>query len=185
MESAGLGECNYYLKARFPTAAQAAAALPRMCDLLAQGEAAYEYWQNSRPSAHEEEPGWQLPSPEVFWGGFRERFPLVYRYLQELAGTPDWNNDLAGQLSCMVDPRDSRTIDPRASLVREGDILLLKLSGIWHYAEMGLLERYCLEDIGAVAVGSISEEDFEWDEDEDEDEQEGPEDWELFEAIEL
>jgi hypothetical protein len=179
MEGAWLGECNYYLKARFPTAERATAAVPRLSELLGQGEAARDYWQNSRPSWLREG-GRQPPSAEVFWAGFRERFPLVYRYLRELADTPDWNNGLAGQLSCMVDPRVPQRGDPRASLIQERDTLLLKLSGIWHFAEMGRLERYCLEDLGAVAAGSISEEDLERYDDE-----EAPEDWEFFEAIEM
>jgi hypothetical protein len=179
-----LGECNYYVKARFPTPERAAAAVPRLCELLGQGEAAREYWQGARPSPLREGRR-QPPSAEVFWADFRERFPLVHRYLRGLADTPDWNNGLAGQLSCMVDPRVPRRGDPSASLAQEEDTLLLKLSGIWHCAELGRLERYCLEDLGAVAVGSISQEDLERYANEDADEPEVPEDWEYFEAIEL
>lgn len=181
-----MGECNYYLKARFPTAERAGMAIPRLTELLGQGEAAYEYWQNSRSGSHVGEQGRQPPSAETFWAGFRDRFPLVHRYLRELADTPDWNNGLAGQLSCMVDPRDPRRVDPRASLDREGNTLLLKLSGIWHVADLGRLERYLVEALGAVGAGSISEEDLDPGDDEDEDgEYEGPEDWEFFEAIDL
>lgn len=179
-----MGECNYYLKARFPTTEGAGAAVPRLNELLGQGEAARAYWQDARPhplrEAHQ-----QAPSAEAFWAGFSERFPLVHRYLRELAGTPDWNNGLAGQLSCLVDPRVSRRGDPSASLVQDGDTLLLKLSGIWHCAELGRLQRYCVEDLGAVAAGSISQEALEYYEDEDADDPEVPEDWEYFEAIEL
>ena len=95
-----MGECNVYLKARFPTAKRAAAAVPRLSELLGQGEAARDYWQNSRPGSPLRERGWQPPSAEVFWAGFRERFPLVHGYLRALADTPDWNNGLAGHLSC-------------------------------------------------------------------------------------
>jgi hypothetical protein len=173
-----VGECNYYLKARFPTAERAAAAMPRLCELLGQGEAARAYWQDSRPRISRAS-GPEPPSAEVFWAGFRDKFPLVYAYLRELADTLDWNNGLAGQLSCLVDPRVRRRGDPSASLTQEGDVLLLKLGGIWHGAELGRLERFFLDDLGAVAVGSASEEDFELDEDE------VMEDWEFFEAIEV
>jgi hypothetical protein len=179
-----VGECNYYLKARFPTAARAAAAMPRLCELLGQGEAARTYWQDSRPRIPRTS-GPEPPSAEVFWTGFRERFPLVHAYLRELADAADWNNGLAGQLSCMIDPRIPRRGDPSASLVQEGDTLLLKLGGIWHFAEVGRLERYLLEELGAIAAGSISQEELEWFEDEDDDEPVTPEDWEYFEAIEV
>jgi hypothetical protein len=179
-----MGECNYYLKARFSTAERATAAAPRLSELLGQGEAARDYWQSARPHALREG-GRQPSSTEAFWAEFRERFPLVHDYLRELAGTPDWNNGLSGQLSCMVDPRVPRRGDPSASLVQEGDTLLLKLSGIWHFAELGRLERYLVEEFGAVAAGSISQEELERYEDEDDDEPVTPEDWEYFEAIEL
>jgi hypothetical protein len=58
-------------------------------------------------------------------------------------------------------------------------VLLLKLGGIRHCAELGRLERFFLDDLGAVAVGSVSEEDF------DLDEGEVMEDREFFEAIEV
>jgi hypothetical protein len=38
-----MGECNFYLKARFKTAKQARAAMPRLTALLAEGEVAYKY----------------------------------------------------------------------------------------------------------------------------------------------
>jgi len=162
-----LSERDFYLKARFATVEQATASMPRLSELLRQGEAAYLYWQDSRPGAHGRQEDWQLPEAETFWAGFRQHFPLVHRYLRELADTPDWNNGLAGQLSCLVSLY-SLQAKPFASLIQEGSLLLLKLSGIWHLAEMGRLERYCREDLGAVAVGSMSEDDLDWDEDEEE-----------------
>lgn len=174
-----MGECNYYLKARFATAERAAAAIPPLSGLLRQGEAAQDYWQNSRPRIPQRS-GSEPPSAEVFWAGFRDRFPLVHAYLGELADTPDWNNGLAGQLSALVDPRVQRDGDPSASLTQEDDVLLLKLGGIWHCAELIRLERFFLEDLGAAAVGSVSEEDFE-----SEEGGEALEDWEFFEAIEV
>jgi hypothetical protein len=67
-------------------------------------------------------------------------------------------------------------------LVRSGDLLLLQLNMIWHATEMGLLERYCCEDLGAVAVGSLSEEDLDLDEDSDLEDAHDP-DLDPFEAI--
>jgi hypothetical protein len=173
-----VGECNYYLKARFSSIERAEAAVPILCELLGQGERARAYWQESRPRIPRTS-GSEPPSPEAFWAGFRQRFPLVYSYLRELADTPDWNNGLAGQLSCLVDPKIPRHGDPGASLDREDRVLLLKLGGIWHCAELGRLERFFLEDLGAVAVGSVSEEDFDLDEEEGEVMTDG----EFFDAI--
>jgi hypothetical protein len=159
-----VGECNYYLKARFASAERAADALPRLCELLGQGEAARAYWQAARPVSLRR--GDAAPPPaEVFWAGFRERFPLVHVYLRELADTPDWNNGLAGQLSALVDPQATRPRDPRASLIQASNLVLLKLCGIWQCAELGRLERFCREELGAVAVGSLSEYDYAWGED--------------------
>jgi hypothetical protein len=163
-----LSERDFYLKARFATVQQAAAAMPRLRELLRQGEAAYLYWQDLRPGAHGSQAGRQPANAETFWAGFRQRFPLVHRYLRELADTPDWNNGLAGQLSCMAVSLDPPQSKPFAALVHEGVLLLLKLCDIWHLAEMGRLERYCREDLGAVAVGSMSEDDLDWDEGEEE-----------------
>ena len=175
-----MGECNYYLKARFQTAEHAKDAAARLCDLLGQGEAARAYWQNSRPvsaSSGASKP----PSAEQFWAEFEERFPLVYAYLGKLAGIAHWDNGLAGQLSCFVDPRVARRHDPSASLTIENDVLSLKLSGIWHCAEFDLFERYCRGALGAVAFGGVSDENF----DLDEEDEETMEDWEYFEAVEL
>ncbi len=151
-----MGECNYYLKARFRSAGDAVAAQPRLVALLAEGEQAYDFWQHSRR--------WDGPklSADEFWAGFRGRFPLVVGYLRALAGTPDWDNGLSGHLGCLVDPGLGRQ-HPAATLVRDDGLLLLRLNMIWHFTDMGLLERYCREELGAVAVGSISDEQLESD----------------------
>jgi hypothetical protein len=159
-----MGECNYYLKARFKDSEAAAFAVPRLSALLAEGERAYQYWQGSRRFN-----GPTVPD-SAFWAGFRERFPLVIGYLRELAGRTDWGNGLSGHLGCLVDPRPKGLLDHRASLVQSGDLLLLQLNLIWHGTDMGLLEHYCWADLGAIAVGSVSEEDLDVDEDSDLDE---------------
>jgi hypothetical protein len=160
-----MGEANYYLKARFQSDQQAEAARPRLAELLAEGEKAYRYWQDSR-SFFSPDPKWQPPSVEMFWKTFWARYPLVCRYLRRLAGTLDWNNGLAGWLGCLVDPRNER----RVSLFRVADTLFLRLNSIWHGTQMDLLERYCREDLGALGAGSVSDEDFDLEEDEGEDE---------------
>ncbi len=157
-----MGECNYYLKARFETAEEAAAAIPRLSELLGQGEAASEYWQNSRGRI---ETSYTRPSADVFWTGFRDHFPLVTKYLGKLAGKEDWSNGLAGQLSALIDPRIKRHGDPAAFLQQDGDLLLLKLSGIWHCADFRRLHRFILKVLGALDVGTVSEEEFECDDD--------------------
>jgi hypothetical protein len=176
-----MGECNYYLKARFRSEADAATAEPLLAALLGEGARAYQYWQDSRPHPLRHKRGWHPPSNSEFWDGFREKFPLVMRYLRELAGTADWDNGLSGILGCLIDPLQERTGQPNAVLWQYQDTLFLELNGIWHGTTLNWLERYCREELGAVAVGSISEEDFELPEDSD---------WELdphdaFDAIDI
>jgi hypothetical protein len=159
-----MGECNYYLKARFETAEQAKAAVSRLVALLAEGERAYDYWQGAR--TREDPPRCEeLPTAEEFWAIFREQFPLVCEYLGPLDGAEDWDDRLVGQLGTLVDPQRDRLGDPSSSLVCRGDALFLRLNGIWHFSEMTLLELFCQHDLGAVAVGSISEEQIEMDDD--------------------
>ncbi len=155
-----MGECNYYLKARFPSEEAANAAFPRLVKLMTQGEKAYDYWQSSRPGVLGETND-PLPTTEQFWTAFHERFPLVIQYLGDLADSPEWSNGLAGQVGCLVDPTKTRTGDPYSVLTPEGDTLLLKLSGIWHFTEMTRLEQYCRDELGAVVVGSTSDEKME------------------------
>ncbi len=162
-----MGECNYYLKARFATAAGAKAARSRLAALMAEGEQAYGYWQAERTRGMPR----NLPTAKAFWAAFRERFPRVREYLAKLDGIKDWNNGLAGQLGMLIAPRRRRR-EPSASLVCEGDLLYLRMNGIWHGSDLRLLERYCKVVLSAVAVGSASaypdDEDDEVDEDPDE-----------------
>lgn len=153
-----MGECNYYLKARFQSTEAAAAARPRLVALLAEGERAYDFWQDSRRRCWD---GSNVSASE-FWTEFHERFPLVVVYLRDLIDIPDWDNGLVGHLGNLVDPRPERE-PPHATLIQDGDLLLLQLNMIWHFSDMGLLERYCREELGAMAVGSISDEQLETD----------------------
>jgi hypothetical protein len=168
-----VGECNYYLKARFPNDKEAVIGQARLTALLAEGERAYEWWQSQRGGSQPE------PSADEFWAYFRAAFPLTTGYLGPLAEIEDWSNGLAGMLGCLVDPSDGQA----ARLEREGDLLSLKLRRIWHFTEMHLLEAY-LEECGAVAVGSVSEEWLEWQE-EDDDLDEEAIDERCFDAIEM
>jgi hypothetical protein len=146
-----VGECNYYMKARFEDEAAARDARPRLAALLAEGEQAYRYWQDAR----------QVDDPELsaddFWTEFRERFPLTTGYLGELAGVEDWDDELVGHLGSLVDPVP-RQQTPSAQLTQEDDVLLLQLNMIWHFSDLGLLERFCFLVLDAVAVGSVSDE---------------------------
>ena len=83
-----MGECNFYLKARFATDAEARAAVPRLVALLSEGERAHEYWQDARTC--EDSPRCEpLPTAEEFWEVFRSRFPLVCGYLGALNGAEE------------------------------------------------------------------------------------------------
>lgn len=161
-----MGECNYFFKARFANAEEAKASELRLAELLAEGEKAYLFWQESRPSFLRNDPNRLPQSSDTFWRVFRVRFPLTVRYLGDLADIEDWNNGLAGQLGSLVDPKGDGALEPNASLRRNDVLLLLQLNGIWHCSDMTLLEQYCLEDLGAVRAGSISDEEFDSDEDE-------------------
>jgi len=165
-----MGECNYYLKARFATDAKARDAVPRLVALLAEGEQAYDYWQNTRRQQDQARRPSQRQSPQEqqqiaaqFWSVFQARFPLVCDYLGDLVGIEDWSNGLAGQLGSLVDPQHKRRGDPSSSLVCRESLLLLRLNGIWHCSKMRLLEEFCKDELGAVAVGSVSEEEFDED----------------------
>lgn len=146
-----MGECNYYLKARFRDADAAVEARPSLAALLAEGERAYDYWQAARGS---DEP---LMSPDDFWSEFRSQVPLTVGYLGELAGVEDWDDGLVGHLGSLVDP-NSTDLNPPAVLTQDGDLLLLQLNMIWHFSDMGFLERFCFLELDALAVGSISDE---------------------------
>lgn len=147
-----MGECNFYLKARFASPAGARAAVPRLSALLAEGESAYHYWQSLRGPAATS----AAPPADQFWAVFRSRFPHTCEYLGDLNGSADWNNGLAGQLGMLVDPQRPRWGQPSASLSCEDDALYLRLNGIWHMSDLHLLERFCVTVLDAVAVGSAS-----------------------------
>jgi hypothetical protein len=160
-----VGECNFYLKARFRTDAEARAAEPRLLALLSEGEDAYHFWQDAREGYFQRHrrhsPLEETEHQEAiqFWAEFRARFPLVCDYLGELVGTDDWYNGLAGHLS-LVDPQRPRQFRPLASLIRRGPLLLLQLNDVWHCSSMELLERYCVT-VGAVAARGRSESEYE------------------------
>jgi hypothetical protein len=176
-----VGECNYYLKARFPDADTACAAVPALAELLGEGEQAYHFWQDKRTC--EDPPRCEpLPIADEFWEEFRRRFPIVCRYLCEVDGVEDWDDGLVGILGCLVDPRDERRWFPSASIVCRNAVLFLRLNGIWHFSDLRLLERYCTAELGAQAAGSISEEELELD---DEDSELDSEDFDPFTAIDV
>jgi hypothetical protein len=160
-----MGQCNYYLKARFATDAEARAALPRLVALLAEGDRAYQFWQDRRCSRLPDPPERGSQAAQQFWAEFRAQFPLVCEYLAELNGIEDWNNGLAGQMGALQDPTPKRHGPPGAELVCRGAVLFLQLNSIWHFSDLRLLERCCTDDLGARAAGSISEEQIDPDRD--------------------
>jgi hypothetical protein len=170
-----VGDCNYYLKARFARRKDAVVARSCLARLLAEGRRAYDYWQGSRAFRLQGDP--PPPSPEVFWAHFRTHFPLTTSYLGERAGVADYRNGLSGLLGCLADPADPR----EAALGCYDEELELKLINIWHCSDLALLERYLRDECGAVAAGSVSEENFDLS-------GESAENWDdgwFFDAIEL
>lgn len=148
-----MGLSNYYLKARFRSPEEAATAEDRLATLLTQGQQAYRYFQDARRT------GQPPVTSDTFWAGFRERFPLVAAYLRGVAGAADWDGGLDPHLACLVDPESGRG-EASASLDQADRVLYLRLDLIWDYSDLGLLEQYCRDDLGAVAVGSFSDENF-------------------------
>lgn len=146
-----MGECNYYLKARFASPTDVATAALRLTSLLTEGETAYRYWQDLRSGAAAQ----TRPQAEQFWADFGTRFPLVCVYLGGLNGIADWANGLAGRLGMLLAPDERRSL-PNASLSCEDDALYLRMNGVWHMSDLRLLERFCTAHLGAVAVGSTS-----------------------------
>ena len=152
-----MGQCNYYLKACFSNADAARVAESRLAELLAEGEKAYNFWQDSRGRFGPSDPNQGKMTGEIFWEMFRDRYPLTIRYLHDLAGIDDWNNGLAGHLS-LVDPKSPRRSRPGAILRQQDHHLLLQLNDIWHFSDLTLLEDYCRAELGAINVDSVSEE---------------------------
>ena len=169
-----MGECNYYLKARFAHPKDAEVARGQLTALLAEGEQAYHYWQSCRAFHPKDAP--PMPSAEEFWAHFQSTFPLTTAYLDDAAGGPDYNNGLVGLLGCLADPGRGR-----AGLERDECTLEIVLRGIWHGSDMRLLERYLRRTCGAVAVGSVSAEDFDLGETSADDWEDG---W-FFDAIDV
>lgn len=148
-----MGLSNYYLKARFRSPEEAAAAEDRLAALLTQGQRAHRYFQDARRT------GQPPVTADTFWAGFRERFPLIVAYLGGAADIQDWNGGLDPHLACLVDPESGRG-EASASLDQADRVLYLQLDLIWDHSDLGLLEQYCRDDLGAVAVGSLSDENF-------------------------
>lgn len=147
-----MGECNYYLQARFRSVQEAEQGRERLEQLLAEGQRAYDYWQESRSLDNR-----RAPSSEMFWGYFRTAFPRVTAYLEDLAGIDDWNNGLAGTLGCFQDPIDEQ----RVRIKRVNAVLQVILYNIWHFSRLDLLERVVVEDFRAIKVNTASEEELE------------------------
>src|SRR5262249_11800312 len=138
-----MGECNFYLKARFATDQAARAAVPRLVALLAEGERACRFWQDRRCRRFPDPPERRPQVAPQFWAEFRSQFPLVCEYLAERNGIEDWSNGLAGQMGVLVDPARERHWLPSAEVVCCGAVLFLQLNSIWHCSDTRPLERFC------------------------------------------
>jgi hypothetical protein len=83
-----MGECYFYLKAKFPSTQHLKKVYPDIQKFLKEGQKAEEWWQNHRGD-----------KPKIFWTAFETNFPTVTQYLKH-AGKfgADNNNGLSGQL---------------------------------------------------------------------------------------
>ena len=137
-----MGECSYFLKAKFASHEKALVAAESLGKTLAEVGEAYAFWQANRGKKNREE----------FWAEFEGKFPLAIEVLKltrdvEVGG--DCHNGLAGKLSYC---------DQNASEV-EVDGNEVKYSAlVWHMADWDGLADWIKSALKAKAVTWASEE---------------------------
>lgn len=142
-----MGEATYYLKARYPTVQAAEQAASDLRDLVAEGQQAYDFWQQRRGDTDRAR----------FWTDFKSRFPLVVDYLTDAreGGKPvldgDPNNDPAGHLDFGNEEELSFNLEQNGTLVTFYALC-------WHFAEWDTLVAWLIRVTGATKASWISDE---------------------------
>lgn len=142
-----LGEAYYYLRARFKSGEDLRKKFEAIKNFLTkEGKRAEEYWHRNR---FLEVQG----KRDIFWRGFRKRFPLVYKYLQTVTkkADGDCNNDLAGILAFS-------DMNGQVVLFQDCDNFLCYRALVWHFANWNPLTEFLKQHFGAVDVEWISAE---------------------------
>jgi hypothetical protein len=134
-----MGECAYFLKAKFATNKKASAAAKRLKQTLAEVEEAYSFWQKNRGKNSAE-----------FWSKFEAEFPLSTEILKA-AGVEigrDCNNGLSENLSYCGEGQHVSVV---GNEIRYSAV-------VWHLADWEGLAKWIENALEAKAVVWASEE---------------------------
>lgn len=135
-----MGECAYFLKAEFISAAAAKKAQSGIKQFIKEANEAYNYWQDNRGPE----------DSKVFWKEFKRKFPLVTEYTLAagLFGGNDLN-DLSGNLDFGQEDNQVQ---------RNGNIISYTASTVWHFADWSHFADFIKSKYGARKVVWSSEE---------------------------
>jgi hypothetical protein len=119
-----MGEAMYYMKAEVATPEN----VKKIKSFFREVERSQDYWQKFRDM---EDAG----ERELFWQGFKSKFPKTYDYLT-VAGLADkdCNNELAGQI-------DFGSGDEIDSMELRGETIYYR-AYVWHFSQWDNLMRY-------------------------------------------
>ena len=136
-----MGECVYYLKAKFATEEKARNAAEKLSEALAELDKAYDFWQKNRGK-----------TPAEFWSNFEAEFPHAMAILKvtpgfELGG--DCNNNLAGKLSYCENG------EPQVEVFGKE---IRYSAEVWHFADWDGLKNWIESALEAEAVTWASDE---------------------------
>lgn len=146
-----MGEATYYARLKYETRVEAEMAEPFVREFLEQAYQAYAFWQANR--------GKDMAS-ERFWSEYNSKFPLVYKYMEELGfAGKDHDSSLAGVIS-VGDPGDEENLH-----YVKANAELRYHALVWHGADWNQWLGYISKVTGAKKCGYASDEDISPDED--------------------
>ena len=141
-----MGECTYYFKAQFKTAAQAKKAYPKIQKFLKEAKKAYDFWQSNRDKAQDQ-----------FWVPFQIKFPTVCTYLKiayaKDESVLDNNNGLSGKLDF---GQQEECIENMAIF---DSVIGYEAYDVWHFMDWSGLIPFFKQQFGATKVVVANEED--------------------------
>lgn len=135
-----MGECVYYLKAKFPEEKRAKAALKEIGALQEEGEEVDDFIESNETESKE------------FWPGFEKKFPHISAYLKSinLFGSKE-KGDLEGVLNFGNPENDAPYLD--------GEGTLCLSAYVWHFAKWSPIADYLVKAFGATKTAVDTEED--------------------------
>jgi len=160
-----MGEAIYHLKARWPDAKSAKAALPKVKKFLIDMAKAWGDWQNNR--GFPLTPRGEKPKPKPAADYFKVTFPKKHGRVLEMLGIvlhPEDDptmNQLAGKLNSPV-----RLPHGKKSTAKEFKDEWIQLQGpiiyihgeVWHFADWDPIANALVEHFGAKTAKWISDE---------------------------